>query len=95
MEQLKAFLEKINTDNEIKAKLEALGEKAKEPDVFIPIAAEYGFKVTEEDIQAFAKNVLEHSEALNEDELETVAGGMQIGAKPHHSILPEPPKFLW
>ena len=73
MEELRAFIEKIGLDNELKAKVEALGEKANQPDEVITLAAEYGFTVTIEDCeQELAKT---ESGELDEEELKAIAGG--------------------
>jgi len=73
MEQLKAFLEKAGTDNDLSAKLEALGEDTKHSEKLIAIAAEHGFTVTQEEIEE-AKSAKPKGQ-LSEEELETVAGG--------------------
>jgi len=76
MEQLRAFIEKIESDNELKAKVEVFVEKANQPDEIITIAAEYGFIITADDLDNFSK----HKE-LNKEELEEVVGG-----SPHFTI---------
>ena len=73
MDQLKAFLEKVKSDENLMAKFDELGEKVKEDEV-ITLASEYGFTVTKEDIEN-AKNRTSTSGELKEEELEEVAGG--------------------
>ncbi len=62
---MKQFLEAIEKNPELKAKVEALG---KNPEVkvadFIALAKEYGFEITEEDFK-----VTEAGEGLSDDEL--------------------------
>jgi len=70
MEQLKAFIEKVELNNELKEKIEALGEKAGQPDEVIAIAAEYGINITTEDLKE-----LDKTGELHEDDLDTVTGG--------------------
>jgi len=82
MEQLNAFIEKIESDNELMAKVKALGEKANQPDEIIALAAEYGFTVTTDDIEQLKNcagcngmNGVGKNRELSEEALETVAGG--------------------
>ena len=82
MEQLNAFIEKIESDNELEAKIKALGEKANQPDEIIALAAEYGFTVTTDDIEQLKNcagcsgmNGAGKNGELSEEALEAVAGG--------------------
>ena len=70
MEQLKAFMEKAQSDSELVAKLEALGIKGAGVDDYIALAAEYGFSITAEELEEASKHV-----ELSEEELDNVAGG--------------------
>ena len=73
MEQIKVFIEKIGSDNELKAKVEALGEKAENTDEIITLAAQNGFTITADEITAF-KNGNTFGE-LTEEDLGAVSGG--------------------
>ena len=73
MEQLNAFIEKIESDNELKAKLEALYEKAEQPEEIIAVAAQSGFNITADEITAFRNSST--SAELTEEDLGVVSGG--------------------
>ena len=73
MEQLKAFIDKAESDKELMDKLGALGEKGAGADDVVALAAEYGFTVTAEEIED-AKSLTKKNE-LGEEKLEAVAGG--------------------
>jgi len=77
MEQLKAFLEKARTDEELSEKIEALGEKAGNPDEIITLAAECGFTITAEEIEQLKSGNVNRtgSSEIAEEDLETIAGG--------------------
>ena len=64
-EQLKAFLEKVQSDNELQEKL----KEASTPEAAIEIANAAGFSITADDIQSM------QSEPPGDDELETASGG--------------------
>ena len=66
-EQLKAFLEKVQSDTELQEKLKA----ATTPEAGLEIAKEAGFSITAEDIQSMQSAPGEVSDA----ELEGAAGG--------------------
>ena len=70
MEQLVLFIKRASSDEEIKAKIDALGDRKNDADAIISIAAEYGFVFTAEDFNQRMTNT-----ELNEEELEAVAGG--------------------
>jgi len=76
MDQLNAFIEKTKSDDGLKAKVEALGQKGAGIDDYIALAAEYGFVITAEEFNEVSK----HGE-LSEDDLENVAGGMSNSGK--------------
>ena len=64
-EQLKAFLEKVQSDTELQEKLKA----AATPEAALEIANEAGFAITAEDIQSM------QSATVSDGELEGAAGG--------------------
>lgn len=70
---MKNFLEAIEQNEELKAKIETLNAnpQAKTED-FIALAGEYGFTLTAED---FAPVEAKVNTELSDDELESVAGG--------------------
>ncbi|MCC8152391.1 MAG: Nif11-like leader peptide family RiPP precursor [Lachnospiraceae bacterium] len=68
---MKEFLEAVEKNEELKAKVDALSNKPDAvPADFIALAKEYGFTLTEAD---FAEGKTEGE--ITEDELEAVAGG--------------------
>jgi len=77
MEQLKAFLEKIDEDSELNAKFNELRMDNAGKDKVIALAAEYGFAITEEDLDNAKKDFDNRigGAQLSEEELEGVAGG--------------------
>ena len=66
-EQLKAFLEKVQSDTSLQEKLKA----AASPEAAVDIAKEAGFAITAEDIQSMQSAPVE----LSDVELESAAGG--------------------
>jgi len=74
MSQLKAFIEKAQSDKELMAKLDALGEKDAGADEIIALAKENGFTVTADELEKI-KDGGEESGELAEEDLEAVAGG--------------------
>ena len=68
-EQLKAFLEKVQSDNELQEKL----KEASTPEAAIEIANAAGFSITADDIQSM------QSEPPGDEELEGSAGGQCLG----------------
>ena len=78
MEQIKAFIEKANTDSELMAKFEALGAKNAGADEIIVLAAEYGFTFTAQEYkQVKAAASAPQMGELNEEELGAVSGGTE------------------
>ena len=75
MEQLKAFIEKVNSDKELKQRIETLGAGDTDNDEIAALAAEYGFNVTAEDIEQFKQFSCSGCNELGEDQLENIAGG--------------------
>ncbi len=68
---MKKFLEELEKNPELKAKMEELDKNpASTPKDFIKAAAEYGVELTEEDFQTAGAK-----EELQDDELDAVAGG--------------------
>ena len=63
-EQLKAFLEKVNSDTSLQEKLKA----AADSDAVLAIAKEAGFSISADDLKKAQSE-------LSEEELEGVAGG--------------------
>jgi len=78
MEQLKAFIEKAKSDNELTEKLNRFGEKGAGADEYIKIAAEYGFTITEDEFEKANK-----ANELSEEQLEDIAGGTSDWARHH------------
>ena len=74
MSQLKAFIEKAQSDKELMAKLDELGAKDAGADEIIALAKENGFTITADEIENQKRGELATGE-LSEEELETVAGG--------------------
>ena len=66
MEQIKLFIEKAKTENELMAKLDALGAKGAGADEVVVLAAEYGFTVTKEDMEAARRQNCPHRGELSE-----------------------------
>ena len=77
MNQMKAFFEKAIAEKELMKRLDELGVKGAGDEEVIKLAAEYGFTITVEDIEAF-RNQSKQSKILNEEELENVAGGSDV-----------------
>ena len=68
-EQLKAFIEKVQSDTELQEKCKA----AASSEEAMVIAKAVGFSITEDDIQ---------SQSVSDDELEGAAGGGRRGCGP-------------
>ena len=68
-EQLKAFIEKVKSDTELRDQLKA----AASPEAAVEIAKEAGFSITAEDIQSMQPE--SESVELSDEELESTAGG--------------------
>ena len=82
-EQLKAFMEKLESDTSLQEKLNG----AADADIVVEIAKEAGFVITAEDIQS-----MQSATDLSDDELEGVAGGYnQHTAYPHCICLKTKP----
>ena len=69
-EQLKALIEKVKSDTELRSKLEA----AESADAAIAIAKAAGFAITADDIQSMQSKPTE----LSDEELERAAGGLNF-----------------
>jgi len=74
MGQIKALIEKAKSDNELMAKLDALGKKDAGADEIIKLAKEYGFTVTADEIDQLKNESVKTGE-IKEEDLEAVAGG--------------------
>ena len=70
MEQLKAFIEKAESDNELKEKISELDAKNAAADEYVSLAAEAGFTVIAQELEEKKKQ-----RELSEEQLEGVAGG--------------------
>ena len=70
-EQLKAFIEKVKSETELREKLNS----ASSPEAAMEIAKAAGFSITAEDIQSMQSETVE----LSDDELEAAAGGYNPG----------------
>ena len=70
-EQLKAFIEKVKSDTELKEELNS----ASSPEAAMEIAKAAGFLITAEDVQSMQSETVE----LSDDELEAAAGGYNPG----------------
>ena len=66
-EQLKALIEKVKSDTELRSKLEA----AESADAAIEIVKDAGFSITAEDIQSMQSATVE----LSDEQLDGAAGG--------------------
>lgn len=71
-ENLKKFVEEASKNEELKEKLMKLDENS--INQIIPIAKEYGFELTEEDLKP-ESNQTEEDKPLSLDELDAVSGG--------------------
>ena len=79
MEQIKAFIEKANTDSELMAKLDALGKSGAGAEEVVALASEYGFIFTAQEYEEAVKcggNCARCGE-LSEEDLDAVAGGAE------------------
>ena len=72
-ENLKAFADEVNKNEELKNKLTALNNDETAKGKVIEIAKDYGFTLTEEDFEAKGAEG-----ELSEDELNAVAGGFCV-----------------
>jgi len=77
MSQMKAFIEKANSDESLTAKLNELGEKDIKDEEIIALAAEYGFTITKDEIENMRFHSCNSCKSceIQEEELESVAGG--------------------
>ena len=75
MEQIKLFIEKAKSDSELMAKLDALGKSGAGAKEVVALASEYGFTVTNEDVEAARRQNYPHRGELSEEDLNNVSGG--------------------
>ncbi|QNI54570.1 nif11-like leader peptide domain protein [Synechococcus sp. BIOS-E4-1] len=68
-EQLKTFIEKVQGDDNLQAKLKA----AADPDAVVAIAKEAGFSISADELKKAPKRLFQSE--ISEEELEGVAGG--------------------
>ena len=71
-EQINLFMEKVQADEGLAAKLKEMQAKNATVDEFITLAAEHGFTVTKEDVEQPPRK---GSGELSEEQLDEVAGG--------------------
>ena len=71
LEQLKAFLEKVQSDPSLQQKLRS----AVNPDAVLAIAKDAGFRISADDLKNAQSD-------LSEEELEALAGGWMAGCGP-------------
>jgi len=76
-EQLKAFLEAVNTDPELREKVKG----AADLDAAVAIAKEAGFDVSKED---WLKHQAQQSLKMSDEDLERVAGGTGYDWNDHY-----------
>jgi predicted ribosomally synthesized peptide with nif11-like leader len=76
MEQIKLFIEKAKSDSALMAKLNALDAKNAGANEVIALAAEYGFSVTNEDVEVARRQNCPHHGELSEKDLDAVSGGI-------------------
>ena len=76
MEQINLFMEKVQADEELAAKLKEMQANNATVDEFIALAAEHGFTVTKEEVEQPPRKV---SRELSEEELTDAAGGSRGG----------------
>ena len=79
MSQLTEFLEKAENDNELMEKLDELGRKEASDEEIISLASNYGFTITNEEIEDFKTRDIK-SIQINESELASVSGGFGWGS---------------
>jgi len=83
-DNVKKFLKEAESNEELKAKLEALEGADDVIGQTIAIAAEHGYALTEEDLNTLTEEDFTESEnkgsELDIDDLEGVSGGMKIEA---------------
>jgi len=75
VQDLKAFLEKINEDQALKERMGKIVKESTQENVFAncnAVAAELGYTITQEDMKTFAD---EYQADLDDEDLDKVAGG--------------------
>jgi len=76
MEQLQAMLKKAVTDKVFMSKLEELSRINAAPEEIVAFAADYGFTIKKEDLEAAVCNgSCVSNEELGEEQLEQISGG--------------------
>ena len=75
MKQIKLFIKKAKSDSELMAKLDALGKSGAGTEEVAALAAEYGFTVTKEDMEAARLQICPRHGELSEEDLGAVSGG--------------------
>ena len=76
MEQIKAFIEKIKTDESLRLSMESLAEKKADIKEVLKLAEDQGFNFTREEWDSYAKAAFEAKKGeVTDDQLAAVAGG--------------------
>ena len=80
-ENVQKFMEVIEKDDALKAKIEALEGQDNAVEQAIAIAKEYGYTLTEEDLNALTDEDFaeDEDEELSLDDLDSAAGGHVLG----------------
>ena len=78
-ENVQKFMEAIEKDDALKAKIEALEGQDNAAEQAIAIAKEYGYTLTDEDLNALTDEDFADDEALSLDDLDSAAGGHVLG----------------
>jgi len=90
-DNVKNFIKEMEANEELKAKIEALEGADDVVGKAIAIAAEYGYALTEEDLNTVTEEDFkeggEEGNALDIDDLEGVSGGLKI-------VVVKSPKFI-
>ena len=77
MDQLKQFIERIDTDDELSEKMEELSMGDSGDEKIIALAADYGFNITADELKQQRSSTvnLQESGKLSEEDLDNVVGG--------------------
>ena len=82
-ENVKSFVKEVEANEELRTKIEALEGADNVAEKAIAIAAEYGYVLTEEDLNTVTEEDFKESgnAALSLDDLDSVAGGIPEGLR--------------
>ena len=76
MEQIKAFIEKIKSDQELREEVKRLAEQKADFAEVLDLAKNQGFVITKQDWESFARQALAKKEGeLTDEQVAAVAGG--------------------